>query len=58
MNLQVDTVKRECLTRYRAQSKRVHIYKAASQLWALGVELSEATRIISEAFDGVIVDDD
>ena len=50
-------MKRDCLLKYKAKSKQVHIYKAASQLWALGVELEEAKRIVSEAFDGVIDDE-
>ena len=57
MNLQVDSVKRDCLLRYKAKSKQVHIYRAASELWALGVDLEEAKRIVSEAFDGVIVEE-
>ena len=34
--------------------RRVHEYRAAARLWAKGVPMSDAIKIVSEAFDEVL----
>ena len=52
--LQADQIKGDALDKYKVARRQVHEYRAAARLWAKGVPMSDAIKIVSEAFDEVL----